>query len=209
MQRDNPSIIGMTVFGSMSRVKEVTERSDVDGTIFIEIDDNPASSQHRFDGIEGGNLTSKRTIPSYKRKKLEVVFRETIRSSTDIPKSVSLRHVRCLPISQRIIEEEIAELASRISEQVAGESLSVDTESTHRSTYSYSPADSIALLFHRAVPTSGRIAAYRKAVIDEIKKYPEISERVWNRIATTACMIVNSNDIGIAPTFKIAQVLHG
>ncbi|MES2930838.1 MAG: nucleotidyltransferase domain-containing protein [Patescibacteria group bacterium] len=173
LQKENPEILGATVYGSMIKGKQARAESDVDSFLYVDAE-NPASDKIEAD--------------SYRQKLLEKLGAENNENSK------YYEDVRVQPLSTAIIEKEIEDQLSfyekneeykRMLSEKYGEASDEEKETLLRQEPDFRTIQfGISGMFHARVGSG--IEKYRKVFIEKIATMPDkdTAEKLWSEVAS-------------------------
>ena len=190
MKLEFPEIVGGTVYGSMAN-GYVHDQSDVDMTIFIDVDVIGLAQQTYDRKIETGGLdTSCIKLKPFLNKVYSNYTSELIRKYLSIPKNVPLAHIKCLPISRSIVTEEILTLIEYerdilVQYEKENQNVELDSKILLSTLRLYNPADQIGQLFLLQIGGNG-IDNYRETIIRLLSENEDVANQCWKVIRLTS-----------------------
>jgi len=192
IQRKHPEVLSLCLFGSM--VKGTAHQgSDIDGFLYVD-SETVAQNENSSEGgvVEYDKETNQTYLTEKIGNKYLTELREGIKSKTTL-EDKDVADIRVCPISEKIIDAEIANLLEfhrnmkkyneDLDSWIADESKPEPTRPEHVSA-------SLGKMFHLDI--GGGIRRYRKLFIDKLARLGDSGEKIWSSTIMGTEMLENN-----------------
>ena len=206
-QADRPEVAGLTLFGSMTK-GYATEKSDIDGYLFINADrvpvrsgEAPAVSVSRDDDEGSGVIENQYKFDPAIQEAYVNEFRAKVKAATGLSDE-KLRNLAVEPVSRPIIQAELNDL---LPWAVANLSYKEQTSAIEHDPQGWAkpqpkrpenrmPSALLSSLFHLQVGKG--LTEYQQLLIDELSKQGAAGDFVWEEIVKGTEMMEQKLKVG-------------
>lgn len=211
IKAEHPEVLSFSMFGSMTK-GTATERSDIDGYLFVDAD--MAASKHQSPNVveeqqrdDEGFHSRETYLQNPIQSEYESMIRDRLKSTLGLTDE-QVEHIRIRPISQKIIDARVQEMnewaTQRISRDKArnernkeidayldGGGHIWDSNMPQELSFPpldyFSPSSNLTEMFHLQVGKG--LEQYKAYLIGKLSNMGEAGERIWHEIMSSTRMM--------------------